>query len=224
MKTVLPEHVRPRHARLTRADGVGHAGPEPVPADPMAQPPGPGPQAAGSEAALAAYVLLLPADTPPPPGAIPWQPPTVPAAFQHPAVALLAARPDPLAAPPHGSEPPPDAQPGTPGPSPADTPHTLRPGGGLVLHVPRRTAEIHGRPLRLTYLEFELLAHLTRNPLRVHSRAQLLDQVWDLGGYHGNGRTVDVHVARLRRKLGEPLRRSIVTVRRVGYLFDPLDD
>jgi hypothetical protein len=85
----------------------------------------------------------------------------------------------------------------------------------------RRTAEVDGRPLDLTYLEFELLAHLVAHPHRVHSRDQLVTTVWGYG-HVGDGRTVDVHIARLRRKLGAEHRGSIVTVRRVGYKYAPV--
>ncbi|MEV6011073.1 winged helix-turn-helix domain-containing protein [Streptomyces sp. NPDC051976] len=84
----------------------------------------------------------------------------------------------------------------------------------------RRTAAVRGRELDLTYLEFELLAHLVAHPHRVHSRDQLVSTVWGYG-HVGDGRTVDVHVARLRRKLGAEHRASIVTVRRVGYKYAP---
>jgi DNA-binding winged helix-turn-helix (wHTH) protein len=84
----------------------------------------------------------------------------------------------------------------------------------------RRTAAVDGRQLDLTYLEFELLAHLVAHPHRVHSRDQLVTTVWGYG-HVGDGRTVDVHIARLRRKLGAEHRASIVTVRRVGYKYAP---
>lgn len=84
----------------------------------------------------------------------------------------------------------------------------------------RHTAEVGGRELDLTYLEYELLAHFVAHPHRVHSRAHLVRTLW--GHDHvGDGRTVDVHVARLRRKLGADHRRRIVTVRRVGYKYVP---
>ena len=60
------------------------------------------------------------------------------------------------------------------------------------------------------------------HPYRVHSRDQLVTTVWGYG-HVGDGRTVDVHVARLRRKLGAEYRASIVTVRRVGYKYAPAD-
>ncbi|MFJ8187773.1 winged helix-turn-helix domain-containing protein [Streptomyces sp. NPDC096105] len=84
----------------------------------------------------------------------------------------------------------------------------------------RRTAEVDGRELDLTYLEFELLTHLVGRPHLVQSRETLVAAVW---GYHhvGDGRTVDVHVARLRRKLGAAHRHRIVTVRSIGYKYVP---
>ncbi|MET8610999.1 MULTISPECIES: winged helix-turn-helix domain-containing protein [Streptomyces] len=84
----------------------------------------------------------------------------------------------------------------------------------------RRTAAVDGRELDLTYLEFELLAHLVAHPHRVHTRDQLVTTVWGYG-HVGDGRTVDVHIARLRRKLGAEHRRTIQTVRRVGYKYIP---
>ncbi|MCP9209839.1 winged helix-turn-helix domain-containing protein [Streptomyces sp. NEAU-Y11] len=98
---------------------------------------------------------------------------------------------------------------------------TVDTGDGPVRIDPdRRTARIAGRPLELTYLEFELLAHLVAHPHRVHTRDQLVTTVWGYG-HVGDGRTVDVHVARLRRKLGAEHRGTIVTVRRVGYKYVP---
>ncbi len=93
-------------------------------------------------------------------------------------------------------------------------------GEGPAIDRERHTVEIDGRQLDLTYLEFELLAHLAANPHRVHTREQLVAALW---GYShvGDGRTVDVHIARLRRKLGPRDRERIVTVRRVGYKYEP---
>ncbi|MEV0990579.1 winged helix-turn-helix domain-containing protein [Streptomyces sp. NPDC049949] len=94
-------------------------------------------------------------------------------------------------------------------------------GDELVrIDAAQRTAEVDGRVLDLTYLEFELLAHLVAHPHRVHSRDQLVTTVWGYG-HVGDGRTVDVHVARLRRKLGAAHRGAIQTVRRVGYKYAP---
>jgi hypothetical protein len=84
----------------------------------------------------------------------------------------------------------------------------------------QRTAEVNGAELDLTYLEFELLAHLVAHPHRVHTRDQLVTTVWGYG-HVGDGRTVDVHIARLRRKLGAENRQAIQTVRRVGYKYAP---
>lgn len=84
----------------------------------------------------------------------------------------------------------------------------------------QRIASVEGRELDLTYLEFELLAHLVAHPHRVHTRDQLVTTVWGYG-HVGDGRTVDVHIARLRRKLGAEHRGAIQTVRRVGYKYAP---
>ncbi|MET9800726.1 winged helix-turn-helix domain-containing protein [Streptomyces sp. NPDC006368] len=92
--------------------------------------------------------------------------------------------------------------------------------GPVTIDTTRRTAQVDGRQLELTYLEFELLAHLVANPHRVHTRDQLVTTVWGYG-HVGDGRTVDVHVARLRRKLGAEHRHTIRTVRRVGYTYAP---
>ncbi|MFD9068310.1 winged helix-turn-helix domain-containing protein [Kitasatospora purpeofusca] len=93
-------------------------------------------------------------------------------------------------------------------------------GRGITVDTERRNAYVDGQLLDLTYLEFELLAHLTEHPQRVHTRDHLVSAVWGYG-HVGDGRTVDVHVARLRRKLGAAYRDSIVTVRRVGYKYTP---
>ncbi|MET9956081.1 winged helix-turn-helix domain-containing protein, partial [Streptomyces sp. NPDC006339] len=92
--------------------------------------------------------------------------------------------------------------------------------GPVVIDGVQRVARVDGRALDLTYLEFELLAHLVAHPYRVHTRDQLVTTVWGYG-HVGDGRTVDVHVARLRRKLGAEHRHTIQTVRRVGYKYTP---
>ncbi len=101
-------------------------------------------------------------------------------------------------------------------------PQPAEPAGDPLVRVDpvQRTAEVDGRPLDLTYLEFELLAHLVAHPGRVHTRDHLVGTVWGYG-HVGDGRTVDVHVARLRRKLGAEHRDTIRTVRRVGYKYVP---
>ena len=75
-----------------------------------------------------------------------------------------------------------------------------------------------GRPLDLTYKEFELLKFLAQHPGRVFTRDQLLREVWGYD-YFGGTRTVDVHVRRLRAKLGAEHDSMIGTVRQVGYKF-----
>ncbi|WP_030617753.1 winged helix-turn-helix domain-containing protein [Streptomyces sclerotialus] len=105
-------------------------------------------------------------------------------------------------------------------PEPA-APATVYGDGGLQVDPERRTVHVQGRQLELTFLEFELLAHLVAHPQRVHTRDQLVTTVWGYG-HVGDGRTVDVHIARLRRKLGPAHRASIVTVRRVGYKYVPV--
>lgn len=79
-------------------------------------------------------------------------------------------------------------------------------------------ASVNGRPLDLTYTEFELLKYLAQHPGRVFSREQLLADVWGYD-YYGGARTVDVHVRRLRAKLGLEYESLIGTVRNVGYRF-----
>ncbi|MBT2400058.1 winged helix-turn-helix domain-containing protein [Streptomyces sp. ISL-100] len=90
--------------------------------------------------------------------------------------------------------------------------------GPVRIDGAQRAATVDGRTLELTYLEFELLAHLVAHPNRVHTRDQLVTTVWGYG-HVGDGRTVDVHIARLRRKLGAEHRGTIQTVRRVGYKY-----
>jgi hypothetical protein len=154
---------------------------------------------------MVGYLVLVPADQFP--------------ADQFPADRFPAGRP------PAGGQPPlpPTAVPDRPGaPAPGSTaPGSTAAGNAAPPAAPaeplvrvdavRRTAAVEGRELDLTYLEFELLAHLVTHPHRVHTRDQLVTTVW---GY-------DVHIARLRRKLGTEHRRTIQTVRRVGYKYTP---
>ena len=90
--------------------------------------------------------------------------------------------------------------------------------GDLVLNVETYQAVIQGRPLDLTYMEYELLKFLVAHPGKVFSRETLLSRVWGYD-YFGGARTVDVHVRRLRSKLGEEYAGLIQTVRSVGYSF-----
>jgi DNA-binding response OmpR family regulator len=88
----------------------------------------------------------------------------------------------------------------------------------LVLNLETYQALIDGRPLDLTYMEYELLKFLASNPGRVFTRETLLSRVWGYE-YYGGARTVDVHIRRLRAKLGEEHAGLIQTVRSVGYKF-----
>ncbi|WP_297081859.1 response regulator transcription factor [uncultured Demequina sp.] len=92
--------------------------------------------------------------------------------------------------------------------------------GDLTVDVGGYTARLKGVPLDLTYKEFELLKYLMQHPGRVYTRDQLLQEVWGFD-YYGGTRTVDVHVRRLRAKLGAEHEHLIGTVRNVGYRFDP---
>ena len=88
----------------------------------------------------------------------------------------------------------------------------------LSLNLETYQASIAGRPLDLTYMEYELLKFLAQNPGKVFTREMLLNRVWGYE-YYGGARTVDVHVRRLRAKLGEEHAGLIQTVRSVGYRF-----
>ncbi len=90
--------------------------------------------------------------------------------------------------------------------------------GDLVLNLETYQASIAGKPLDMTYMEYELLKFLAQNPGRVFTREILLSRVWGYE-YYGGARTVDVHVRRLRAKLGEEHANLIQTVRSVGYRF-----
>lgn len=90
--------------------------------------------------------------------------------------------------------------------------------GDLVIDEATYTARIRNRVLDLTFKEFELLKYLAQHPGRVFTRSQLLQEVWGYD-YFGGTRTVDVHVRRLRAKLGAEHEQLIGTVRNVGYRF-----
>jgi len=90
--------------------------------------------------------------------------------------------------------------------------------GNLVLNLETYQAAIETRPLDLTYMEYELLKFLASHPGKVFTRETLLSRVWGYE-YYGGARTVDVHVRRLRAKLGEEHANLIQTVRSVGYRF-----
>jgi len=90
--------------------------------------------------------------------------------------------------------------------------------GPLALNPSTYQASLGGRPLDLTYMEYELLRYLAQHPGRVYSRETILSAVWGYE-YFGGARTVDVHIRRLRAKLGEEHANLIQTVRSVGYRF-----
>lgn len=93
--------------------------------------------------------------------------------------------------------------------------------GSLVVDVDGFEARIDGAPLQLTPQEFALLRHLVQNPGRAWNRDVLLDRVWG-HRYGGGTRTVDIHVRRLRAKLGSPHADPLQTVRGVGYKWSPI--
>ena len=90
--------------------------------------------------------------------------------------------------------------------------------GDLALNLETYQAAIEGRPLDLTYMEYELLRFLATHPGKVFTREMLLSRVWGYE-YYGGARTVDVHIRRLRAKLSEEHAVLIQTVRSVGYRF-----
>ncbi|MFD9335750.1 winged helix-turn-helix domain-containing protein [Streptomyces sp. NPDC060028] len=155
----------------------------------------PGVFAYGTDGGRVAYLVFLPADVDP--------------------VALMKA---------HGARPENHSrEPGTlPAPEPelASRPDPVQLDDAIRVDRARRLVEVDGRELDLTYLEFDLLAHLVAHPYTVHTRDALISGIWGYG-HIGDGRTVDVHVARLRRKLGPTYRNRISTVRRVGYRYLP---
>jgi DNA-binding winged helix-turn-helix (wHTH) protein len=119
----------------------------------------------------------------------------------------LAAQPAPTARPPSGNP--------------------TSPGHGLLLDYTQRRVLIDGREVQLAFQEFELLAFLAAHPAIVFTRAELVERVWHRTlGQDGrplprDSRTVDVHVSRVRRKLGPRHGQCLVTEYRVGYQFRP---
>ena len=90
--------------------------------------------------------------------------------------------------------------------------------GDVSIDESTYTARLKGEVLDLTFKEFELLKYLAQHPGRVFTRAQLLQEIWGYD-YFGGTRTVDVHIRRLRSKLGPEFEAIIGTVRNVGYRF-----
>jgi hypothetical protein len=91
---------------------------------------------------------------------------------------------------------------------------------GLLLDSEQRRVWVDGTEVTLTFQEYELLAFLCAHPATVFSRADLVQRVWQRD-FHADSRTVDVHVSRLRHKLGPEYGRCLVTEYRVGYQFRP---
>ena len=127
--------------------------------------------------------------------------------------AITTSAADPVARPSPGNRPPSGGQ--------------APPGHGLLLDHEQRRVWIDGREVQLTFQEFELLAFLAAHPAIVFTRAELVERVWHRAlGQDGrpvprDSRTVDVHVSRLRRKLGPGHGACLVTEYRVGYQFRP---
>lgn len=92
--------------------------------------------------------------------------------------------------------------------------------GGLVIDQRGFEATLNGAPLDLAYQEFQLLRFLVAHPEQAFSREQLLARVWGWD-YYGGSRTVDIHVRRIRAKLGHPHATWLHTIRHVGYRWSP---
>lgn len=90
---------------------------------------------------------------------------------------------------------------------------------GMTVNLATYQVQVNGAPIDLTYLEYALLAFLVTHSGRTYSRDALLRRVWGFD-YYGGSRTVDVHVRRVRAKLGPELAQHLVTVRGVGYLWE----
>lgn len=89
----------------------------------------------------------------------------------------------------------------------------------LSINLATYQVQVDGQPVDLTYLEYALLAFLVTHPGRTYSRDALLRRVWGFE-YYGGSRTVDVHVRRIRAKLGPEISQRLETVRGVGYLWN----
>ncbi|MFO0746476.1 MAG: response regulator transcription factor [Myxococcota bacterium] len=102
---------------------------------------------------------------------------------------------------------------------PLATGHVLQ-AGALAIDLKSFEATLDGKPVDLAYQEFQLLRFLVQHPSQAFSRDQLLARVWGWD-YYGGSRTVDIHVRRVRAKLGHPLATWLQTVRHVGYRWMP---
>jgi DNA-binding response OmpR family regulator len=115
-----------------------------------------------------------------------------------------------------------------PGPAVREVDLVAEPASGLLIDHVQRRAWVGSAELTLTFQEFELLAFLSAHPGTVFSRADLIGRIWrtqaapDRRNVRGDSRTVDVHVSRLRRKLGPVYGQCLVTEHRTGYQFRPL--
>jgi hypothetical protein len=105
--------------------------------------------------------------------------------------------------------------------APAEVPGAAPERAGLLLDHHQRRVWVDGAEVPLTFQEFELLAFLSAHPATVFSRADLVSRVWQRD-FTADSRTVDVHVSRLRRKLGRAYGKCLVTEYRVGYQFRPV--
>ncbi len=90
---------------------------------------------------------------------------------------------------------------------------------GMIINLATYQVTINNEPIDFTYLEYALLSFLAKHPGRTFSRDALLQRVWGFD-YYGGSRTVDVHVRRIRSKLGPDLAERLETVRGVGYLWN----
>jgi DNA-binding response OmpR family regulator len=107
------------------------------------------------------------------------------------------------------------------GPHDGEQAAIARAPAGIIVDRDRRRVLVRGRDAGVVFQEFELLEFLMAHPHRVFAREQLLASVWTKA-HEVTTRTVDIHVHRLRRKLGPAIAPCLVTVRRVGYMFRPL--
>jgi DNA-binding response OmpR family regulator len=115
------------------------------------------------------------------------------------------------------------AKPSGPGPGPEPAAAEKRDNAGLLLDHANRQVWAGGKPVELTHQEFELLAFLSAHPGALFNRAEIVEQAWRPGNTISapSSRTVDVHVSRLRRKLGPVYGQCLVTEHRAGYRFRP---
>jgi Transcriptional regulatory protein, C terminal len=147
---------------------------------------------------------------------LPREPVVRPAGAIRPVTAIHPGRSSPAPSPAPASAPHAPVLPVPAAVLPARAPLGV---GGLVLDTAGRRAMVGGRDAGLVYLEFELLQFLMANAGRALTRAEIFRSVW--GAEPGEAtRTVDIHVHRIRRKLGPEHGRHLVTLRRIGYRYE----